>query len=546
MGAPFAGFRDERGGVAVMAAVGGALACLVAGVGVDTASVVFEARRLQGAADLAALSAANALGQAETVARVVAADNAGEGVTVRTVTGVHVADPSVAPSARFTEGGTPNAARVTVSGPARLVFGRWIMGRETVMVTRSAIAARPAAPPMATLSIGSRLASLDGGLVNQLLGGLTGSQVSLNLMDYRALADADVGLLSFIDALATDLDLTAGDYNALLSHEIDAGRALRILEPLAGGQAGSALNRLGYAADGLTLRVGDLIGLETRAPDSLRGALGVELSALDLAQAIIEVGAGERQVRLNLGAQAGLADLDVRLAIGERPNRSPWLTVTDRGAPIIRTAQARLYLEATTSQKLSGLAHVRLPVLVELAASEARLERIVCSSGRRVDVGVRPGAARVRIAATDKTRLDDFKVDPGGGAATLISVLNLVTVTAKADIEAADQDYRTLNFSEADIVAQRPKTAQARGLITGAVSSLLSRLDVTVKALGLGLGLGDLTGALALLLAPLGPVLDGVVDAVLDLVGLGLGEADVTVHDATCPDARAGRPVLVG
>lgn len=539
---------DRDGGVAVMAAVGGGLACLIAGIVIDLASVALQARRVQGAADLAALSAASKLDRAEAEARAVIAANAPGAEADRVETGAHRADPGLAPGDRFISGAAqPNAVRVTASGRAPLVFGRWILGRDSVRVTRAATAARPAAPPMAAFSIGSRLAALDGGLANQLLGELTGSSVSLSLMDYRALADADISLLSFVDGLATELDLKAGDYDALLTHDIDAGRALGVLETLAGGQAGSALDRLGRAADGLTVRLGELIGLETRAPEALRGALGAEVSALDLAQAVIETSAGARQLRLDMGAQAGLASLDVRLAIGERPNHSPWLTVTDRGEPVIRTAQARLYLEARTSRTLSGLAQAVVPVLIELAASEARLERIECAGGRRtVQVGVRPGVARLRVAATDKSRLDDFKRDPGGAAATLVSVAGLVSVTGRAEVEAADQDFRTLTWNEAEVAARKTRTVQSNGFASGAVASLLSRLDVQVRVIGLGLGLGDLASALGLLLAPVGPVLDGVVEAVLGVAGLSLGEADVTVHDAVCPDARVSVPVLVG
>ena len=61
-----------------------------------------------------------------------------------------------------------------------------------------------------------------------------------------------------------------------------------------------------------------------------------------------------------------------------------------------------------------------------------------------------------------------------------------------------------------------------------------------------GLGLGDLTKALGQLLTPLAPVLDGVLNPVLDLLGLKLGEADVTVHGLSCPDQRHAVPRLVG
>ena len=241
-----------------------------------------------------------------------------------------------------------------------------------------------------------------------------------------------------------------------------------------------------------------------------------------------------------------MADLRTTLAIGERPNRSPWLTVTANGQPLVRTAQARLYIRTRTAQSLSGLARVELPILVELAASEARLKSLSCDPGRSVEVDVRPGLARAMIGAVDEGRLHDFKTPLAPRPATLLSVLGLVSITGKADVEAADVGFRPLRFDADDIKARRIKTMTSRSLATGLVSSLIQRLDVTVDVIGLGLGLGDLTKALGLLLTPLGPVLDGVLNPVLDLLGLKLGEADVAVHGLSCPDQQRSTPRLVG
>jgi uncharacterized membrane protein len=61
----------------------------------------------------------------------------------------------------------------------------------------------------------------------------------------------------------------------------------------------------------------------------------------------------------------------------------------------------------------------------------------------------------------------------------------------------------------------------------------------------IGLPLGGLASAVGNLLAPLGPVLDGGVQPLLDLLGLKLGEADVRVHGVQCP-TQGRTPVLVG
>lgn len=538
---------DRSGGVAVMAAVAGALLCAIAALVIDVGSVALYARKLQGAADLSALAAARDLTRHADAARATASANVGPGVAVQSVAGVYVADPARAPHDRFRPGEAPaNAARVTLSGQAPLHFGRWILGRDSITVRRSGTAAISLGQPLAMFSIGSRLARLDGGLANALLSGLTGSSVSLSALDYNALAAADVSLLDYIDALSTDLGLTVGDYDALLGAEIDTGRALRILDRLAGDHDGSALNKLAKAADGLRLKLGDLIGLETDAPRALRGGLAARLSALDLATAMLQTG-GDRQLALDVNADVALADLKVSLAIGERPNGSPWLTVTDNGQPIIRTAQARLYVRARTAQALSGLAQVTLPVLVELAPSEARLQSLRCAPARQLDLDVRPGLARAVIGTIDERRLQDFKQGLPVSPATFLSIAGLVTLTGSAEIEAADQGYRTVRFNAAEIEDQAIKTVGSRGFVGGLVASLLGRLDIKVKVIGLGLGLGELTRALGALLAPLSPLLDGLVNALLDTLGLKFGEADVRALGLSCPEqGRLAAPVLVG
>lgn len=537
----------------MMAAICGGVLCLFTAAAVDLGVLVLHTRRVQGAADLAALSAVRVLDRGEATAQGAAVQTVQANVAPQAAVvvsaqfGVYTPDAKLARDQRFRPGGSANAARIEVSSPAPMFFAPLLLGRDRVVVTRHAVAARMGgAPPKAMISIGSRLARLDGGLANQLLSALTGSKVSLSVMDYRRLIDLDVNLLGFTDALATDLGVQVGDYDRLLATQVDAGRALKVLERLASGSDGGALGRLASASGGVKVKLGDLIGADVQAPDGLRQGLDASVSALDLVMALLEAGGGQRQIALDLAVPAGLADLKTALAIGERPNHSPWLTVTADGQPVIRTAQARLYVRARTAQALSGLARVELPILVELAASEARLKSLACLPARAVEVDVRPGLARASIGVVDETRLADFKTAPTPRPATLLSVLGLVSITGKADVEIADQGFRSLRFDAADIQAQRIKTMTSRGLAAGLISSLIQRLDVDVDIIGLNLGLGDLVKGLGQLLTPLGPVLDGVLNPILDLLGLKLGEADVAVHGLSCPDQQKAAPRLVG
>jgi uncharacterized membrane protein len=94
--------NDERGGVAIMAAAGGGLFCLLAALTVDLSALALEGRTLQGAADLAALSAARDLPRAQAAARATAEANLSD-VSAETATGLYIADAAVPPPQRFTQ-----------------------------------------------------------------------------------------------------------------------------------------------------------------------------------------------------------------------------------------------------------------------------------------------------------------------------------------------------------------------------------------------------------------------------------------------------------
>ena len=310
--------------------------------------------------------------------------------------------------------------------------------------------------------------------------------------------------------------------------------------------AASALNRLATGAGGMRLKAGDLIGVDASAPHGLKGAASAQVSALDLAMAMLEIGGGERQAALDLAVPSGLADVRVMLAIGERPVNSPWLTVSDRGEPTIRTAQVRLSVVATTSQALALLGRVELPLIVEAAPSEARLADIRCTPDAEVRLDVRPGVARVMVGRADARALRDFSTPLSSRSTQLASLAGIATVKGRAEVTAADAGFQPTTFSAADIARQRVRTVQSRAFASGAVTSLLQRLDLEVTALGLGVNVGAIGQGVGLLLTPLGPVLDGVLNSVLALLGLHLGEADVTVHGVSCPRGGAAPPVLVG
>ena len=87
-----------------------------------------------------------------------------------------------------------------------------------------------------------------------------------------------------------------------------------------------------------------------------------------------------------------------------------------------------------------------------------------------------------------------------------------------------------LEFSSAEIGSGAIKTARSTGMVSSATASLFSTLVLDVRVLGLSLLPSSvLANAVRTAIAPLAPLIDVTIDAVLDVLGISLGEADVQV-----------------
>ncbi|MDI7774303.1 pilus assembly protein TadG-related protein [Asticcacaulis sp. EMRT-3] len=540
--------QDDRGAVAITMALMMTVIISFAALAVDTGYLYLKSRQLQGTADLAALSAAAHLDHADAAAQAVVAANESDAVSVQTQTGVYDPASGSDPASRFKAGASgdsaSNAARVVLTDHADLFFGR-IWRNSPVAISRTATASNV---QMAAFSIGSRLVSLNGGVANALLSGLTGSQISLSVMDYNALVGAKVDLLSYVQALHTKANLTAASFSDTLNSQISVGDALDVLIGQSDIQNNPSLKApltvlANSAVRNTKIRLGDLIDTGVYGDqDHIVGGVdsAIHVSSMALVNALLELANADRQVQLDLSAQVpSLAGVKVWLAIGERPNHSPWLTVTRSGDPIIRTAQARLYIEASVAAnnallKPLGVTGVRLPVYVELASAQAKLSAISCdASGHSVNLLVSPSIGQAAIGDIDTSQLNDFKTPLTVSTATVLG-LPLIRATARAQISLGGVTWQNVRFNAADIANQTLHTVKTDDLVQGLTTSLLQQTQINVSVAGLGLNLGGVTSAVGGLLTPVGPPLDGVLNGLLDTLGLGLGEADVQVNGLRC------------
>jgi len=536
--------RDTRGSALIMGAGLMVITIGLAAFAVDMGYIYAKSRELQGTADLAAMSAAANLSTATDAAQAVVLANSHDGhITVTTQTGSYDASVSKTPAMRFKV--TPvmdaNAARVTVSQDAPLFFGR-MLGQNTAHITRTATAS---SVKLAAFSIGTRLASVNGGVANALLSGLTGSSINLSVMDYNALADAKIDLLKYVQALHTRANLTAATFDQSLASDITVGDALTLLADEADTGARAPLKILANSSIKSTkIKLSDLVDIGAYGEqDRIAGGAdaAIRVDSLAMAKAILSLANQNRQVQLDLGAQAsGLAGLKVWMAIGERPNHSAWLTVTRTGEPIIRTAQARLYIDASLVPGLTGVSLVHVPLYIELASAQGKLSNISCNSNaalNSVTLALSPGIGQASIGTVNTADLGDFKKTLTVLPAQLVAIPLVGGVSAYSQIRIGGTAWQTATFTASDISNQTIRTVRTNDAVTSIGSSLIGQTHLTSNVLGLGIGLDLVTVTLGKLIAGLGPVLDPVINALRDQLGIGLGEVDAQVNGLRCSGA---------
>jgi uncharacterized membrane protein len=541
--------RDRRAGIGPLVALAMPVLIGAGALAVDVGSVQLETRRLQGLADSAALAAATDLPTAQSRADALVADSGWEReFDVVATPGRYVADPAIASAERFTPGATPaNAVQVALETRSPTFLAR-IFGTRDVAIGRRARAARI---DLAAISVGSRLAALDGGLVNAYLSALTGSNVSLSVADYNALAGADIDLLGFVDALNTTADLELGSYDRILDSDVALPQ---IVEAIGMASADDALAKALLARIAAGMNVGDTVNLSTLidlgpvgAQD--RAAAGmVKVNALAMLTSVLQLANGERQVALDLGAGIpGLAQTRVWLAVGQRPEGSPWIAIGDGGHPIVRTAQVRVYVETRLANVslpgLGSLVGINVPLFVELAEAEARIDAIACPTPAtaRVDVGARPGLGTIALGEIDTRRLDDFSRAMAVQRTKLVDTL-LVDVEARGVIALGSAEpWQRVSFSSAQIGSGEPQTVSSGAAVQGLTASLIQSTTLTPRVLGLPIPTGPLLSGVGQALNVAAPAIDGVINLATGTLGVRYGQADVWVNGIRC-----GQPVLVG
>ncbi|NWA06435.1 pilus assembly protein TadG-related protein [Pseudomonas gingeri] len=368
----FRGPSRQRGAIGLMAALtlGLALLCMV--VVVDSGRLYLEKRSLQRVADSAALEAMSRGGNC--VAPDVTAASYANQNAVRNAFVVANGNRTLTTTCGTLVTGTNNirtfSADATKSQAIRVVatktvptsiaagIGALFSGTANLntTLTATAVASPKPLPPLAQLTIRSTLVTVDSSksaALNLLLGQMLGGNLNLSVAGWQGLVDTNINLLSYMNQLAIDLHLSAGDYNSVLSTNTTLTRLIdtAITVLTAGGTttsiAVSGLTDLKAAVGNTQVKLGDLLKLQTATPSS---GLDATLQVFQLVEAFVQLANTKNGAVASIPLSIpGLLNGGVKVQVIEPPQLSatgnPQTAVDNPNDPAsqiyVRTAQVR-------------------------------------------------------------------------------------------------------------------------------------------------------------------------------------------------------------
>lgn len=545
-----------------MAAVSIAMLLAIAAIVIDAGSLFFARRALQSTDDAAALAAVQDPANADAVAASVFAQNGYSGQTLTVTTGTYTADESLSAENRFAASNSDvNAVRVRATIQKSGYFAALFGLSNLFTISTQSTAARL---PTASFGAGTRLAELNGGLLNSVLGQLWGSNLSLSLVDYQSLVTTNVEALPFLNQLATDIAVT-GDYSQLANASVTVGQIIQALaETASAGNAQGDPTAALLALQTLQLQVlnstpmqlSDVIDLSPLIDRTIGGIptdgeQGLQINMMSLLSASARTAASTSTISLGSAITIPVTNSTVtaRLSAGNKMAQAADAQV----GTSVHTGQIRMALTITLANVDLGVVttNVQIPIYLEVAPGQAELTAMPCvPGGTLAQIDATSGTTSLGFGTVSDAALSDFSapVTPVSAPIVSVSLLGIpiqVNISGSAGVGGSGPD--TLPFTQDDIdsgTIKSPSNPNNTPFNDLSASTTLS----TVVLGSPGLLAGTLNSQLTSLLAALNPVvtnaitkLNGPVNSVLTTLGVQLGTIDVRVFDTSCRT-----PTLVG
>lgn len=434
----------------------------------------------------------------------------------------------------------------------------------------------------ACVEIGARLTSVDSNrsyLLNSLLGGLLGSSISLQVADWQALTAAQINLLDLLQAVQSQA--TLGTPQDALDTTVDAVKifnaAASVLQLRGQTVAGNAVQTIASRVGAGYIKLGDLISVCS----TCLSYGDINFNALDLVNGAVSLfnyqnlASTPTPITIS-GASIGLSSLGTVLLYAQV--LEPPVMICRPATSQFYGAALRLKLDATLASvnltvalanqisllgiSLNGLVTglqaqlSKVTVFASIARAQGTLQS-VNALGSVVKGQAAPGLVDLYIGQIDDSVFFNHShtinaatdLQSGTVGSLTLSIAGIpITVAIKAKASASGQSpfYTPLTFNGPFPETQTVSTSGS--FVTNLVTSLLNTLTIDFEVAGLGALSGLVTGILNVTLGLLKPVLvflfqqslspvvnsllSSVLDPMLTLLGIKLGEAYITVLGA--------------
>lgn len=404
----------------------------------------------------------------------------------------------------------------------------------------------------AVFSVGSRLLALkDKGLVYSLLKSVGAKPQVLNLLDAQGIASASITASGLLEQLNLPLDILAGvgtpdelaDAKVNLQQLIRATVLVLDQEQVANVALLTFLNKLETEIAAYRRNDGSLLIAQ---PVSLIGdkgllniaegtnAASVANMKLDVVQLIsssliLANGGNALSLDLSLIDLGQLSSAAIKVSIVE----PPVVGVGGTGA-FARSAGIRLLLEVKLKVDLLLVSvSVELPITINVSQSTAII-RDICPNNERL-AQIEVVNSPVMVCAGNYSLVGGVTRCDGASALS-VKALGWDLVGIQLFAEAEDTAVDGIEWLGFESGYEQSKTIGADLAVGKLVVTALSKLKLSPNLLGvnLPLGLGSLLGLVSPILDSLATSVDGVLNVVLQMLGLQVVEADVDLLDIQC------------
>lgn len=302
----------QRGAIGLTAALTLGLALVFLLLVIDSGRLYLEKRKLQGIADMAALEAVqrngNCIPATNTAPVYAGASATRNGYVIPPGNALNVNCGTLTTDASnlrvFSADATKtDAIQVIASRPVltSVAGGVWSLFNGNAynlmtQLTAKAVAAPKILPPQSQLTIKSTLLTVDStksDALDLLFGKLLGGSLSLGGVGYQGLVGSDINLLSYLNQLALNVNVQAGNYDELLAKNLKIGQLIDAAGTVlqAGGTSASvaaatALGKISALVGNADVTLGTLLQLQAGAVSS---GLNTTVNAFQLAQAFVQL-----------------------------------------------------------------------------------------------------------------------------------------------------------------------------------------------------------------------------------------------------------------